>query len=43
LQAAFLKIKAAIGQQPVNADGLRILGKIFATSGHWERGRCRIS
>ncbi len=36
LQAAFLKIKAAIGQQPVNADGLRILGKIFAASGHWE-------
>jgi predicted O-linked N-acetylglucosamine transferase (SPINDLY family) len=36
LQDAFLKIKAAIGQQPVNADGLRILGKIFAASGHWE-------
>jgi uncharacterized protein HemY len=36
LQAAFLKIKAAIGQQPANADGLRILGKIFAANGHWE-------
>ena len=36
LQAAFLKIKAAISQQPVNADGLWILGKIFAASGHWE-------
>ena len=36
LQAAFLKIKAAIGQQPVNADALRILGKIFAANGHWE-------
>jgi predicted O-linked N-acetylglucosamine transferase (SPINDLY family) len=36
LQAAFLKIKAALGQQPVNADALRILGKIFAANGHWE-------
>jgi len=36
LQDAFLKIKAAIGQQPVNADALRILGKIFAANGHWE-------
>ena len=36
LQDAFLKIKAAIGQQPANADGLRILGKIFAANGHWE-------
>ena len=36
LQAAFLKIKAAISQQPANADGLRILGKIYAASGHWE-------
>ena len=36
LQAAFLKIKAAIGQQPANAGGLRILGKIYAASGHWE-------
>ena len=34
LQDAFLKIKAAIGQQPVNADGLRILGKIFGAIGH---------
>ncbi len=36
LQAAFLKIKAISSQQPVNADALRILGKIFASSGHWE-------
>ena len=36
LQDAFLKIKAAIGQQPINADGLWILGKIFVASGHWE-------
>ena len=36
LQAAFLKIKAVIGQQPNNADALRVLGKVFASSGHWE-------
>ena len=35
LQAAFLKIKAAISHQPVNAEALRILGKIFAANGHW--------
>jgi len=36
LQTAFLKIKAAISLQPDNADALRILGKILASSGHWE-------
>ena len=36
LQAAFLKIKAVIGQRPNNADALRVLGKVFASSGHWE-------
>lgn len=36
IQAAFLKIKAVIGHQPANAHALRVLGKIFAASGHVE-------
>ena len=36
LQAAFATIKAVIGQKPHHAPGLRILGKVFAASGHVE-------
>jgi predicted O-linked N-acetylglucosamine transferase (SPINDLY family) len=36
LQAAFATIKAVIGQKPHHARALRVLGKVFAASGHWE-------
>ena len=35
-QVAFQKIKALLQQEPENAHGLRILGKIFAACGRME-------